>query len=214
TLTDCIKSALNQSCISVLDIGCGNGRFLSWLTTKENTISRYVGIDTNETLLLEANQDMQDTNYSLELQKKDIVAMLVDEASLGVGEKYDVVALFGIMHHIPSFELRKQLLTEAFTHLLPGGIMVVSFWQFARFERFQNKLITPEQASFRKSELEEHDYFLGWGDEGAVRYAHWVGENETSELTRDIPHSKVVKTWYADGKNEKLNYYVVLQKQR
>ena len=83
--------------------------------------------------------------------------MLNDNLNL---KPYDVAVCFGVMHHIPTKELREKLLKE----LTKSKIAIVSFWQFEKDERIFNK--AKETTVLAKDKLglqnlEEGDYFLG-----------------------------------------------------
>ena len=83
--------------------------------------------------------------------------MLNDNLNL---KSYDVAVCFGVMHHIPTAELREKLLKE----LTKSKIAIVSFWQFSQDERIFNKAKETTVSAKDKlglQNLEENDYFLG-----------------------------------------------------
>lgn len=75
-------------------------------------------------------------------------------------KEYDVAVCFGVMHHIPTAELRERLLKE----LTKSKIAIVSFWQFEKDERIFNKAQETTKLAQEKlglKNLEAGDYFLG-----------------------------------------------------
>lgn len=88
----------------------------------------------------------------------DIIdSLLNDNLNL---KSYDVAVCFGVMHHVPSVDLREKLLKE----LSKSKIVIVSFWQFDKDERIFNKAqetTMVAQVKLDLKNLEENDYFLG-----------------------------------------------------
>jgi len=138
--------------LKILDLGCGNGRFLKFLTSNiQYSISKYVGIDNAEELLEIAknnikNKTLNIKNPSKELQtliSKHIIFHKRDLESIDwdveLDQEFDLVVIFGVMHHIHSFEKRVELLQKAAKHLSLDGILAVTFWQFKDNESFVKK---------------------------------------------------------------------------
>src|SRR5689334_5265428 len=82
-----------KSPLSVLDVGCGNGRFGLFLAKNVDPHLHYHGTDNNAPLLERARLTLQDINAHLEL--RDLVDDLPDFG------QFDLVALFGVLHHVP-----------------------------------------------------------------------------------------------------------------
>ena len=64
------------------------------------------------------------------------------------------------------------------------------------------------------SELEEHDYLIGWQDKANTwRYCHHFSQEELDELLVNLGSDVRVCTQFsADGKDNNLNRYVILQR--
>lgn len=103
----------------ILDVGCGNGRLLSWVVVpKEN----YIGIDKSTWLLDEAKIlhpwyefhefDMQDIWKNNLLQK----------------ERFDVIFLIASFHHLETLESRKTVLHHIYNLLKKGGCICMTNW--------------------------------------------------------------------------------------
>ena len=92
------------------------------------------------------------------MRQVDIIeSLLNNELNL---KEYDVAVCFGVVHHIPSFELREKLLRE----LTKSKIAIISFWQFEKDERIFNKAKETTKIAQEKlgiHNLEDNDYFLG-----------------------------------------------------
>jgi len=59
--------------------------------------------------------------------------------------------------------------------------------------------------------LEPGDHLLRWGDAGKLRYCHFVDEAELRRLVEGL-EAKVIDTYEADGREERLNRYAVLRR--
>jgi SAM-dependent methyltransferase len=81
----------------VLDLGCGYGEIAKYFVGR----TEYVGIDSNQGYIDEANLRFRNTNAQF------IVADIADPKVLALGP-FDLVLLTGVLHHLPS-ELVKEL---------------------------------------------------------------------------------------------------------
>lgn len=106
--------------VSVLDIGCGNGRFYDFISKKIKSVN-YTGIDINNDFINEAKQKYKEAKFI----KQDIFKYL-DK----VEGKYDVVCAFGVTHHIPDDSFRSQWFSILPNLLNDKGILVLTFWNF------------------------------------------------------------------------------------
>ena len=216
--------ALGKEYPSILDVGCGNGRFAR-LLAKEGFTARYTGVDGNQTLL---QLGRNDTRCLTEIDCRFVKADLadpgwIDMLTVGCGAmdcvamadsekpdlpQYDLVLCTATMQHLPGYSMRLRLLRDL--SRLANGLVILSFWQFLSSRRFRLKLIEPHEVGVEPSDLEPNDAFLPWrqGVE-AVRYVHQIDEAELRELAADSELS-VVRTFRADGKEADLNLYAVL----
>lgn len=211
--------------VRVLDAACGNMRFAAFL--REELRGRdidYFAVDDCAGLVPHLPDG---EGFSACFQNLDIVG----ELAAGVGlagaidaDACDLVGCFGFFHHVPSFELRAQLIDALLQKAAPGGIVCVSFWQFMGDEKFAKKAeawnskATSElvAAGLDASQLEAGDYFLGWQNEpGLWRYCHHFEEWEIDALIDSLCSQNKVREiarFFADGKSGAMNRYVVLQK--
>lgn len=210
-LVPLLELQTKQKLISVCDLGCGNGRFAAFLEEViPGKVSHYSGFDQNTALLKKAVQNRGDSQTKYSFSELDVVQSTLDE-TLHIPTDTNLVVLFGVLHHIPSFELRKKLFQLLSDQLKHGAVLVVSCWQFAQSDRFQTKFL-PTPTDIPQSELEKEDYFLGWQDHPtAVRFCHNIDLREAQQLL-SATKLHVKNTFTADGKTDNLNLYLVLEK--
>jgi tRNA (uracil-5-)-methyltransferase TRM9 len=196
----------------VLDVGAGDGRFAPLL--QHALVGRpfeYLGIDANEQLLAHARG--RGLGPHLRFARADF---LEDESALPSGP-FELVVLFGVLHHVPSFERRRQLLNALAQRVAPGGLFAVTFWRLDRDPRFDTRLRSFADYNARASEpideadLEPGDTLLSWGDRDVLRYCHFPDARETETLitATGLP---VLARFDADGRGDALNEYVVFKR--
>jgi len=195
---------------TVLDLGCGNGRFARFLARKRETFV-YEGVDASP-LALRYARDKLSGLENVRLWQHDFVTgerILPTEIA---SERFDLVVLFGVLHHVPGTSNRRRLLSRLAARLAPNGLLAYTVWRFDRFERFSTKLVPWD--TFSKSwpehidprELEPGDHIMTWGSETpSYRYVHAASDEEMEALAAAIPLS-VVESFLGD---DALNRYWV-----
>jgi SAM-dependent methyltransferase len=114
----------------VLDVGCGNGRFARFLEERLGKAFDYCGVDESPLGLAEARRRLADRDNRAFVEADFL------EGPLPKGE-FDLLVLFGVLHHVPGRENRIGLLKRLSTLLAPGGLLAFSLWRFAHHPRFQ-----------------------------------------------------------------------------
>lgn len=209
---------------TVLDVGCGNGRFAR-LLEEAGIDASYTGVDGSSSLLRMAQ------GSTAGLRRVDCQFIHADLANadwhgaLAAGvcvenreaclpaqtmetPRYHVVLCTATVQHIPGYGLRLRLMKDL--KRLSAGNVILSFWQFLSSERFRSKLIDPGEVGFSAADLEPGDGFLPWRQGVAsIRYVHQVDETELRQLAADSGQA-VVHSFRADGKESDLNLYAVL----
>lgn len=205
---------------SLLDVGCGNGRFGRFFAEHYPKPFSYFGVDASSRALEHAHTALSGAG-SITLIQHDVVTEKAEEILPSKAHRpFSLVAAFGLLHHVPGRELRQALMAELARRVDYQGILAISIWQFARFERFRKKVISWEDFEERTgiavepSELETGDSILTWGaDPPAYRYCHFMSSEEASRLVESIPLDWV-ETFSADGATGNLNQYYLMMKTR
>lgn len=188
--------------VSVLDVGCGNGRFGLFLA-EHVAVDQiiYHGIDNNPALLESARAALQYINA--QVMQHDII----EQPIAGV-EQVDLVAMFGVLHHIPGAQQRRDFMRQLASYVKPGGLLVFAAWRFFEYERFRSRIVPwPDDL-----DVEPHDYLLDWRrGKHALRYCHFVDDTEHAELVA-ATHLEEIQTYRADGRTNDINRYSILRR--
>lgn len=182
---------------SVLDVGCGNGRFARFLREQELRFS-YTGVDFSAPLLNEAQQYGQ--CYQRDLSKADLD---------GLGE-FDLIVALSTVQHIPGRAMRECLMRRMRDHLRPGGAIILANWQFLEAPRQRRKIQPWSMAGIAAEAVEEGDYLLSWDRGGhGLRYVTLIDAAATQRLA-EAGGLHIVEQFRSDGREGDLNLYTVL----
>ena len=186
---------------SILDLGCGNGELARELATRGQR-GAYLGVDFSLPLLRDAASLPE--GFAARFLQADLTKLSAVSDELLAISGWDVITAFAVLHHIPSVELRLDLLRAVHGLLKEDGIFVHSNWQFLNSEKLKTRIQPWEAASLSGSEVETGDYLLDWRSGGkGLRYVHHFTENELEALAR-FSGFRVVDTFYSDGARERL----------
>lgn len=185
--------------LAALDVGCGNGR-LGVFLAQHVEVAHYHGVDNNPALLERARAALAHLP-AVTLDVRDIVENPPDTGA------YDLVALFGVMHHMPGAQQRLNLMRALGQRVRPGGLLAFACWRFYEFERFRQRIVAwPDDLH-----VEKHDYLLDWRrGQAALRYCHYVDDAEHAALVAAAGLT-VVETYRADGFSGTVNQYSLLR---
>lgn len=189
---------------SVLDVGCGNGRFGVFLREKVGALA-YHGMDSSAALLDHARVSLPDAR----LEERDIVEHPPDAGA------YDLVALFGVLHHLPGADRRLAFMRTLADRVAPGGLLVFTAWRFYEYPRFRERIAAWDAVLDAGMRVEAGDYLLDWRrGERALRYCHYVDDAEADRLIAAAGGGglNVVTRYRADGFTGDVNLYVILRK--
>jgi len=206
--------------LRVLDVGCGNGRFAEFLAARRGAGSPaldYTGIDQSGALLASARARIDGRDGTRPAWIEADLLQGQPGSSLPPGP-FDLVAAFGLLHHVPGQEQRRSLV-EALAHRIDNrGRLVFTVWQFATAKRFESRIIPwaeyngTAQDPIAPDELESGDYLLSFGKRSEpLRYCHHCDDAEFKELVASSGLD-LVDDFEADGRSGDLNRYAVLGK--
>ncbi|EKD48271.1 MAG: methyltransferase type 11 [uncultured bacterium] len=179
--------------ISVLDIGCGNGRLKEYLDKK--TFVKYRGADNNQKFIDIAKRkgDFFDIGDFLSLPYPD--------------SSFDLALSIAAFHHIPSRKLRLDALHEVKRIMKDGGrgvFLVWNLWQVRYFGLFMRVLL---RFIFRFGKYGFCDFFVPWKATSGIvinRYYYAFSRRELEKLFTDAGF-KVEKVGLTPSGN---NYFV------
>ncbi len=206
------KESLKYS-VKILDLGCGNGRFYAYLNQRFNKSFHYFGLDNNEYLTQKAAERYPYENAEFIVENMGNIDHLFQY-------KFDLIVIFGVMHHIPGDETRIKLLRKCCDMLSKNGFLAFTTWQFLNIPRVATSVVK-ENTDFGKrvyrdlgldpNELKSNDYILDW-QRGitAYRYCHYYTEEEVNRLTQQSG-LKIIDSYEADGLEGELNKYYICQ---
>lgn len=191
---------------SILDLGCGNGELARELAKRGHRGS-YLGVDFSLPLLRDA--EAQPDVLSARFMEVDLTQLSAISDQLSVVGGWSVVVAFAVLHHIPSQELRLNILRVVNQLLKKDGLFIHSNWQFLNSEKLKARIQPWERVRLSGSDVDDADYLLDWrsGGEG-LRYVHHFDKNELEELAR-ASNFQVIDTFYSDGEGGGLGLYQV-----
>ncbi|HEB88251.1 MAG TPA: methyltransferase domain-containing protein, partial [Deltaproteobacteria bacterium] len=132
---------------------------------------------------------------------------------------FDLIALMGVLHHVPGRDWRLDLLRAAARRLAPGGLLALATWQFADRERFARRIVPWSEAGpvlgrpIDPRQLEPGDRLLRFGDDPTAppRYCHQVSADEFGSWPAALGLTPVA-TYASDGAEGDLNRYWLLRR--
>ena len=189
--------------VSVLDLGCGNGNFLRELSVRGHKAA-LLGVDFSLPLLRDA-----ESAPGVEFREVDLDQLSVVSGQLAVEGGWDVITMFATLHHIPSVEIRLDILKTVKKLLKPNGKFILSNWQFLNSKKLTARIQPWDRVGLADKDLDEGDYLLDWrsGGEG-LRYAHQFSVEELLGLAEQT-EMRVIDSFLSDGDGGKLGLYQV-----
>ncbi len=201
---------------SVLDVGCGNGRFASCLAERWPTSWSYVGLDGCAELLAIAAERLAGLTETPVLRHIDILGQSLGDALENA--HFDLITLFGVLHHVPGSDERRRLLRRLGARLNPGGMLALSVWRLDRSPRFDRLEVSWASYGATRShqglppfdtdELDPGDALLSWsGRSDHPRYCHFPNDDEIADWIDISP--PLVDRFEADGPSQRDNLYLL-----
>jgi len=189
---------------TILDLGCGNGELARTLARNSHH-GAYLGLDFSLPLL--AGAESMPDGLPAEFREADLTQLSAMKDQLSVADSWSLVTAFAVLHHIPSQDLRLELLKTIHGLLAPGGHFIHSNWQFLNSPRLRHKVQKWSEAGLTESDLDEDDYLLDWRSGGkGLRYVHHFSEAELSDLAESSGF-QIIESFYSDGREGNLAIY-------
>lgn len=191
--------------VSVLDLGCGNGNFLRELSVRGHKAA-LLGVDFSLPLLRDA-----ESVPGVEFREVDLSQLGVGSGQWAVENSWDVITMFATLHHIPSTEIRLDILKTVKKLLKLNGKFILSNWQFLNSKKLTARIQPWDRVGLADDDLDEGDYLLDWrsGGEG-LRYAHHFTADELIGLAEQA-EMRVTDSFLSDGDGGNLGLYQIWQ---
>ncbi len=178
---------------NVLDVGCGNGRLLTFLTER-GWRGHYLGVDGSAGLLAAAEKNIGLVQISADANEHAqrsstpgsaptewrfrLADLLYPQwAAALAGFAPDAIACLAVLHHIPGAAHRARLVAECAGLLTPGGTLIVSVWQFLSTPRLRARILPWPTVGLSNEDVDPGDYLLSWG-EGAAGHRYCAAIDE------------------------------------
>lgn len=199
----------------LVDVAAGNGRFGKALFARAPE-AQILELDN----YFSDKEENEDAGENIQRHSLDIARALQSEGEFArevSPAAFDAAVSLAFMHHLPTFEQRKNLLLALLEMVHKKGIVGVSFWQFGYDEKLRAKAkATTEEAraSLDLSSFGEDDYLMGWDSSmDVLRYCHHTSDEEIDDLLFQLKdRAELVESYVADGASGRLNRYVILRK--
>lgn len=176
-----------QNAKKVLDLGCGNGRFVRFLK-KERLKASYIGIDNAKAFLEICKKEFP--NY--QFQEGDQLNIPLDDKSV------DLILNIRAFHHLPSKKHRLEALEEMHRVLDDKGIVIISVWNLWQLKYWKQLLSAIIRSIISFGSYAYNDTFIPW-QEKHKRYYHAFTKNE---LKRSVQQGKfTIISQYEVGKD-------------
>ncbi len=162
---------------SILDIGCGNGRFLESIINYQLSIINYFGIDSSKGMIIEARKLHPDHQFET-IGMQDIRE---------VNGSFDAILFLASFHHLETQAERIQVLNDAKKLLSPNGRIYMTNWNLR------------DQTKYEASHRWNGDYDIKIG--AYSRYYRGFTLDELTELFEETEYQIVENRIFGGGRN-------------
>jgi tRNA (uracil-5-)-methyltransferase TRM9 len=195
----------------VLELGCGDGKVARRLA-RHALPALYLGLDHSAAMLQRARRYGL-ASGGLPAQAGFALADLAAGALPISPAAFDWVLAFAVFHHLPGLETRARLMRQTAARLAPGGMVVLSNWQFTRSARLLGRVVPWTAIGLTAADVEPGDYLLAWERKGrqGMRYIHLLETAEARQLA-ERAGLVVLEVFSSDGHSNRLAEYVVMSR--
>lgn len=167
--------------ISILDVGCGNGRFIDSLESSEPPCS-YLGIDASTGMIEEAKKLHPNNTFQV-LDMKHL-------EELSGEEKYDIIVFIASFHHLHTVQERAEVLEKTKKLLKRWGVVLMTNW---------NLRGEPLFSKYRNGYWWNGDFQIKIG--AHERYYHGFTIAELDQLFQENGYEVIENRVFEGGKN-------------
>ncbi|HEX2696095.1 MAG TPA: class I SAM-dependent methyltransferase [Anaerolineales bacterium] len=195
---------------AILDLGCGNGELARTLSKRGHRGS-YLGLDFSLPLLHEAEREA--FSFPVEFKQADLAQLSAFSFQLSVTSHWSFITAFAMLHHIPTAELRLNIMKGVHELLGENSRFIHSNWQFLSSPRLKARIQPWSTIGLTAQDVDVNDYLLDWKrGGGGLRYVHHFDETELSELAK-ASGFEITETFYSDGETKRSSLYQLWNKQ-
>ena len=162
---------------SILDIGCGNGRFLEQVEISWLRFWEYMGIDSSSGMIWEAHRLHPDHQFET-IGMQDIAT---------IDRSFDALLFLASFHHLESRIERTQVLQDSKKLMNPNGQIYMTNWNLQ------------DQAKYETSHRWDGDYDIKIGVYS--RYYHGFTVDELAELFEETGYRVIENRIFDWGRN-------------
>lgn len=178
--------------VFVLDLGCGNGRLSSLFADNVN----YRGIDNSKNLIKIAKE---------KYNRKNVKFILADILDVKLkSNKYDLILLIAVLHHLPNKKLRQNLINKCRASLKPGGRIIIFNWNlfcFKNRKKYWQYLLTPSRGGIRGASIP-----FKAGDKSGKRFVYSIGKRQLKKMLKNSGLKSEKIYFSKQGKQSKIFY--------
>jgi tRNA (uracil-5-)-methyltransferase TRM9 len=172
-----IEDIKNNSYKSILDIGCGNGRFLEEWEKLGYIPNTYLWVDNSEGMILEARKLHPESHFEV-IWMQDVT---------NTEWSFDAIIFLASFHHLETQEERIEVLQDIKKLLSPNGRIYMTNWNLR------------EQTRYEKSHRGNGDFDIKIGEYS--RYYHGFTMTELEQLFKETRYSIIENRIFEGGRN-------------
>lgn len=128
-----IEDMVQSGYMSVLDVGCGNGRLIEQLTMNNEqwVITDYLGIDNSAGMITEARKIHPNHQFEVCPMESLWKSEYLKPTS------YDAIVFLASFHHLETREERIHVLKDIRRYLTPAGAIYMTNWNLRDQQRYE-----------------------------------------------------------------------------
>jgi len=186
----------------VLDLGCGNGRMAEIFS---DSGIEYLGVDNSEELIKIAQARFTDKSW--------VNFTVGDVLDFKLADKFNLVLLIAVLHHLPTRALRLKVLKNIYNSLQPGGRLVASNWNLWQVSGEKKKIrywryLFNYREKIKRGVWSLSDALVPWKPLSGnnLRYVHSFRSGELKRLLKQAGF-EIEKIGFEDQKGNKATIF-------